>query len=511
MTYGEVTRELHDALGWLLRRTRHQNYMGGPDRYRPGGVLSVDERTAISEQMMRYRAVVLRYGSDVLDLATGIDSLRHSRGKEVAVERVRAWRPVTQLQGAYERTFRYMADRPDGALPTAEEMATPQSEVLPEAWRQAAVAAMRGRERDLPGAGSWSIGERVAAIGDAAQTARALIILDRRYASRSTIGDTTYSTPGWVRLPNDVTLNHAADACASWARTVATRPDFRVDQSGYTPPPRATAEQYLPGATGAAAALHNAAARLDEPLHARALRSMVHAQRYIAAHAVRLAGAGSGSHLPELTQRAAGYEALDRVVRNIAGTAGEGSPALPDVAESLQIISTTPTADPRELAELTAAGRTFDGKFEGALRRGIRAGHYLRPTGTKQLAAASPGGVRQATEVYTTVDQLRMPELYEALATLPRPATDDGASIHAAGAAAREEFAADIAVRLPGWDRQDRPAKRDAGPISAQLDELVREKRLLSARTRKRDSRQRLATPDDPPTPTGPGPQGPQI
>ena len=225
LMYGETSGMLRDALGELLRQHRIQQRIGGAGIHTVPETTTVEERKTIGQQIARYRYAVLVWCHQAMHAANPRIGLEGSSG--------RARGPAEGLRYRLERTLRGMAVD----LPTLDELVTPQQFALVESWRQAARASALGEHDFANGVGYGRLSEPqcLTVIKDAADVARALVSLDRRYAN----------IPGWQALPEPGRLGRAAATCATWAGH--GEPDYTVDRRGWKPAPNLIEGPGLPG------------------------------------------------------------------------------------------------------------------------------------------------------------------------------------------------------------------------------------------------------------------------
>ncbi|MCK0117006.1 ArsR family transcriptional regulator [Isoptericola sp. S6320L] len=344
-----------------------------------------EQRIATAEQIMRYRAEVVAYLAAVVEKAAEARFATTAIGAANPAYRLRA--ALLELRDA------------ENTRASADDLGTPQPIRAVELWRQAAVAAVAGRERDLPT--SLTRDQRAAALRDTVTTLRALVALDERYAAAR----------GWKRLPTTVgpkpdewALPAVVLDTAAWAADAPTA-DYAIDRLG---PPATDRPPGPPPATfgAAAAALDRAAAHLagePEPVKATVMRWLVDAQRRIATYARHQA---LNLDLDEVAgvheKRYHCYDDIDGVLTDVASTAGCESVAVVEIAEAGRILKHTRRGTEPEHTDLTFASQALDATISRMLRLGA-AGYYFQRT--ERLAVERPGGslVRRAVAVYEPI------------------------------------------------------------------------------------------------------------
>ena len=351
-----------------------------PDRATP------EQRVATAELIMRYRAEVIAYLAAIAD---------HTVEYRFASTEIGAADPTYRLRAALSEL------RDVGPRATSADLGTPQPIRAVELWRQAAVAALAGRERDLPT--TLTADQQVAAIGDVVAAVRALVALDERYAAAR----------GWRRLPLTVspgTETWALPAvvldAATWG-TGRAGVDFSLDRQGPLAdyrrpgPPPATLEETAGALTRAAAYLSGE----SEPVKAPVMRWLVDAQRRIAAYARHHAGAlGLDEAAAVHEERYRTYADIDAAITDIAGTAGIETMAVIEVSDAVRILHHTRRASEPALTDLTTACRDLDRTIAQMLRLGAT-GYYFQRTERLALDNLTGAVTRRAVPVYDPITE----------------------------------------------------------------------------------------------------------
>lgn len=303
--YGETSGILRDTLGELLRQHRIQQRIGGAGIHTVPVTTTVAERRVIGQQVSRYRHAVLVWCHQAMRAANPRIGLEGSTGRSRG--------PAEELRYRLERTLRGC----DVDLPTLDELVTPQKFDLVESWRQAARACALG-EHDFAhgvGYGRLSQDQCLTVIKDAADVARALVSLDRRYAN----------IPGWRFFPEPGRLERAAATCATWARY--GEPDYTVDRRGWRPAPVLIEGPGLPGITGVLQAQHNLLLHLGHFPTAQNLRLVLDSQCNISREAARRLALIDPVLAERWQQRGETYGRLVREARDLGGVFGIGGAA----------------------------------------------------------------------------------------------------------------------------------------------------------------------------------------
>ena len=203
-------------------------------------------------------------------------------------------------------------------LPTLDELVAPQEFDLVRSWRQAARACALGEHDFANGVGYGRLSEAqcLTVIKDAADVARALVSLDRRYANIPELAVADKSPAG-------------SDARRPPARPgpdTANR-DYTVDRRGWRPPPALIEGPGLPGITGVLQAQHNLLLHLSHFPTAQNLRLVLDSQRNISREAARRLAPMDPVLAERWQRRGETYGRLVREARDLGGVFGIGGAA----------------------------------------------------------------------------------------------------------------------------------------------------------------------------------------
>ena len=219
---------LRAELTTLLRQHRIQHRLGGKGPPTMPETTTVEERQALGELIGRYRQMVLVWCLHAIRAANPHINPEGTTGRSRG--------PAGELR------YRLVAaiDASPAGLPTLEDLTTPQDFQMVETWRHAARAAALGEHDFGAGVGYGRLSEHQCKTvrKDAAEIARALVGLDRRYAN----------IPGWQPLKDQGRLGRAAEVCAAHAGNDA--PDYSVDVRGWQPPLQLDTRPAPPGVDG---------------------------------------------------------------------------------------------------------------------------------------------------------------------------------------------------------------------------------------------------------------------
>ncbi|WP_269305719.1 hypothetical protein [Aeromicrobium sp. HA] len=302
--YGENTRIIREQLAILLRQHRIQHRIGGPGIPTLPTTSTPVERRLIGLQLGRYRHAVLVWA---LEAVRAVDPRPHI---PLADRRDRS--PTTELQARLTE-----AVRESGPRPSIEELGGAQRYPMLIAWQTAARAATLG-EHDFGATISFSsltTSQVRTVLKDAATVTRALVVLDRRYAS----------TPAWRPLTNRGRLADAADRCITL--TDAAGVDPTVDSRGWRPQPHLITGPLSPGLAGVLQAHHNLFVSLHSIPNAQDLRRIVASQLTVSR---TIAGDSDGNDPLRDTcrQREETYRQLQQRLRDVYGQTGRGAEAV---------------------------------------------------------------------------------------------------------------------------------------------------------------------------------------
>lgn len=411
--YGQVTNALHASMTQLLAMRRPSFYLGGANGNRKA-TTTPEERAAATARILRYRKVVWDYALAVTEAATPIHVVDGWETPHRLLHWLRTDQPRTDAL-------------PGGRGVNAAELAAVQDTRLTEAWRRAALAAMTGRERELP-----IVADRIrfddarVLLRDAADLTWALIALDARY----------FPLPGWQRLSTkskwqdsfsakephlvDSALS-AAQLCSQWAASITDAEAGPVDRLGYRPPTALIPTPYPFGFDGAIAAQHNLIVGLGAEFPSTdSLIAIVRGQRLVSALATRAAEVVDAHDLAnQFARRAENYQKLlGMLMERVAGTYGRGQDAVAD-AEAAQAamedaVGTGQRVSGDQLAWLHRDFTMTDAYVAARVKQGIDQRRYF-VWNELSLSGLSVGGVRRAVRRYEPIDGRNHPNLFAAV------------------------------------------------------------------------------------------------
>ncbi len=452
--YGQVTSALHASITQLLAMRRPSFYLGGANGNREA-TTTAEERAAATARILRYRKVIWDYALAVTETATPVHVVDGWETPHRLLHWLRTDQPSTDAL-------------PGGRSANVAEFASVQDTRLTEIWRRAAVAAIAGRERELPVvADKIRFDNARVLLRDAADLTWALITLDARY----------FPLPGWQRLSTrskwqdsfstkephlvDSALS-AAQLCSQWAAGVTEAEAGVVDRLGYRPPTAVVPTPYPFGFGGAMAAQHNLLVQIGAEFpSADSLTAIVRAQRQMSALATRAAEVVDADDLVIwFGTRAVRYQTLMGLLTGrVAGPLGRGQDAA-SAAEAAQramedAVGTGERVNNSQLAWLRRLFTMTDAYLAARVTQGIEERRYF-VWNELTLLGVDLGGVRRAVGKYEPIDGRNHPNLYSAVKALAE--TDEQPKFESGPR--RDEFSR--AVETAGeLDRARRYARND--------------------------------------------------
>lgn len=309
--YGTNGRQLREGLTTLLRQHRIQQRLGGPGSHTIPATTTPEEREQLGRQIQRFRYATLAW---CLHAVAAADP-------RAGLERTSSRGPAEELH------FRLTCSihMSNAGMPSLDELSKPHDFAMVESWRRVARAAVFG-EHDFPGLmdeGRLSHAECLTVLKDAAEVARALVVLDKRYDN----------IPGWIPIRERARLDRAAQVCSAFARDV--EPDYSVDQKGWRPPSATLDGGPLPGIGGVLQAEHNMLVHLGQFPNALNLRRVMDGQRILSHEAARRAPNVVPELIEKWLEREQIYKRLIDETRNIGGLAGSGGQAAAEAANAV--------------------------------------------------------------------------------------------------------------------------------------------------------------------------------
>jgi hypothetical protein len=382
--YGTNGRQLREELTTLLRQHRIQQRLGGPGQPTVPTTTTPEQREHLGEQIQRFRYAILAWCLHVVAAANpraGLESTS-SRGRG----------PAEVLRFRLTRSI----NRSDAGMPSLDELSRPHDFAMVESWRHVARAAVLG-EHDFPGVmdhGRLSHAECLAVLKDAAEVARALVVLDKRYDR----------IPGWVPIRDRGRLDRAAQLCAGFARS--HEPHYSVDQKGWRPPSATIDGGPLPGIGGVLQAEHNMLVHLSKFPNALNLRRVMDGQRILSHEGARLAPNVAPELAEKWLEREQTYKKLIDDTRNVSGLVGSGGQAAAEAANAvgrLRRVHINEITKPEPLRDLDKLFTRTDARVAAIMEQGVADRLYFVSVKVPRVVDSSGELVRPVRERYAPV------------------------------------------------------------------------------------------------------------
>jgi hypothetical protein len=375
--YGTNGRQLREELTTLLRQHRIQQRLGGPGSHSIPATTTPEQREEFGQLIQRYRYAALAWCLHAVvaaDPRPGLESTS-SRG------------PAEELRFRLTRSI----NMSNAGMPPLDELSKPQDFATVESWRQVAQAAVLG-EHDFPGLmdqGQLSHAECMAVLKDAAEVARALVVLDKRYDK----------IPGWIPIRERARLDRAAQFCAGFAQGV--EPDYSVDEKGWRPPSATIDGGPLPGIGGVLQAEHNMLVHLGQFPNALNLRRVMDGQRVLSHEAARRAPIVAPELIEKWLERKQTYKWLIDETHNVGGLVGHGGLAAAEAANAvgrLRRIHVDEITTPEPLHDLDKLFTRTDARMAAIIEQGVAERLYFVGVKAPRIVDGTGQLVRPARE-----------------------------------------------------------------------------------------------------------------
>jgi hypothetical protein len=402
--YGTNGRQLREALTTLLRQHRIQQRLGGPGSQSIPVTTTPEEREHLGEQIQRFRYAALAWCLHAVAAESPRSGPKGSSGQSRG--------PAGELRFRLTRSIRLSS----AGLPSLDELSKPQEFAMVESWRQVARAAVLG-EHDFPGFmdhGRLSHAESTTVLGDAAEVARALVVLDKRYDN----------IPGWIPIRERARLVRAAEVCAAFARDV--EPDYSVDQKGWRPPAATIDGGPLPGIAGVLQAEHNMLVHLGPFPNALNLRRVMDGQRILSHEAALRAPNVAPDLIEKWLEREQTYKRLIDETRNVGGLVGHGGQAAAEVANAvgrLRRVHVNEITRPEPLHDLDKLFARTDARVAAIIEQGVADRLYFVNVNAPRIAERAGHLVSSTRERYVPINSRFQSDLLAIARHQLRPVT----------------------------------------------------------------------------------------
>jgi len=384
MTYGENGRQVRAELTTLLRQHRIQQRLGGPGIHTVPETTTPEQRELLGEQIQRYRYAALAWCLHAVAAANPRINLEGTTARSRG--------PAEELRYRLKQSIKFS----NAGLPPLNELSTPQEFPMVESWRQVARAAVLG-EHDFPGLmdyGRMSSAQCMTVLKDAAQVARALVVLDKRYEN----------IPGWTPIRERGRLDRAAQVCAVFAGY--DEPDYSVDQKGWRPPPATIDGGPLPGIGGVLQAEHNMLVHLAQFPTALNLRRVMDGQRILSHDAARRAPNVAPELIEKWLEREQTYKRLIDETRNVGGLIGSGGLAAAEAANAvsrLRQVHVNEITRPEPLRDLDKLFTRADARVSAVIEQGVAERLYFVSVKVPRIVDGAGQLVSPARERYAPI------------------------------------------------------------------------------------------------------------
>lgn len=384
MTYGDNATAIRQALGTLLRQHRIQQRIGGAGLHTVPVTDTPAERALTGEQIRRYRYGVLLWCHQAVATA-GPEPSR-------ALTDARTRAPAHELRYRLEQALQH----DDAGLAPSEQLTIAQPFELVDLWRTAARAAALG-EHDFAAvarSARFDSAQAMALLLDAAETASALVVLDRRYGN----------IPRWQSLHRGGFLAAASAACTALA--ARSNLDYSIDILGWRPHASVTGGPAKPGIAGVVQAEHNLLIHLDRLPTALNLKYVIDSQRALSSALAGRIVTTTPAVADSCRARALAYSRVFGLLRNVGGLIGDGGDAAAQGAIAVSRLQHIPPGSSLEDDSLHALAGLFgavDARVAHAIEHGVRQHLYLMKTRVPEVEDADGNLVEESRIAFRPV------------------------------------------------------------------------------------------------------------
>jgi len=382
--YGENGKQLRLELTTLLRQHRIQQRLGGPGTHTVPESTTSEQRELLGQEIQRYRYAALAWCLHAVVTANPHINL------ERTTERSRG--PAEELRYRLTRSI----NASHAGLPSMNELTVPQEFPMVESWRQVAKAAVLG-EHDFGGPLGYarlSDQQCMTVLKDAAETTRALVVLDTRYEN----------IPGWIPIRERGRLDRAAEVGAVFAGF--NEPDYTVDARGWRTPPATIDGGPLPGIGGVLQAEHNMLVHLASFPNALSLRRVMNGQRILSHEGARRAPNVGPDLIEKWLEREQTYKKLIDETRDVGGLVGSGGSAVAEAANAvsrLRHIHVDEVTRPEPLHDLDKLFTRTDARIAAIIEQGVADRLYFISVKVPRIVDASGELVSPVRERYSPI------------------------------------------------------------------------------------------------------------
>ena len=384
MTYGENGGRVRAELTALLRQHRIQQRLGGQGSHTVPETTMLEQRERMGELMQRYRHAALAWCLHAVVAANPRVDLKQATARSRG--------PAGELRYRLTRSIGFSS----AGLPRLEELSTSQEFPMVESWRQVARAAVLG-EHDFGGLmdhGRLTPAQSRTVLKDAAEVARALVVLDKRYEN----------IPGWIPIRERGRLDRASQVCDVFAGY--DEPDYSVDHRGWRPPPATIDGGPLPGIGGVLQAEHNMLVHLSSFPNALNLRRVLDGQRILSQEASRRAPNAASDLIGKWLDREQTYKKLIDETRDVGGLVGSGGSAAAEAANAvgrLRHVHADEITTPEPLRDLDKLFARVDARVAAIIEQGVAERLYCVSVKVPRIVDGTGQLVSPARERYVPI------------------------------------------------------------------------------------------------------------
>ncbi|WP_214058700.1 hypothetical protein [Nocardioides aquaticus] len=345
---------------------------------------TAEQRALLGEQIQRFRYATLAWCLHAVVAANPRLNL------ERTTERSR--RPAEELRYRLAQSIKAS----NAGLPPLHELTTPREFPMVESWRQVARAAVLG-EHDFGGLmdhGRLTPAQSSTVLRDAAEVARALVVLDKRYEN----------IPGWIPIRERGRLDRAAQTAGVFAGY--DEPDYSVDHKGWRPPPATIDGGPLPGIGGVLQAEHNMLVHLASFPNALNLRRVMDGQRILSHEAARRAPNVAPDLIEKWLDREQTYKKLIDETRDVGGPVGSGGSAAAEAANAvgrLRHVHVDEITTPEPLRDLDKLFIRTDARVAAIIEQGVADRLYFISVKVPRIIDSSGELVSPVRERYVPI------------------------------------------------------------------------------------------------------------
>lgn len=283
-----------------------------------------------------------------------------------------------------------------------------------DSWRLTARAAALGEHDFGAGVGYGRLSEAqcMAVLKDAAEIARALVGLDRRYEG----------IPGWEKLKDQGRLGRAAEVCAAFAGY--DEQDYSVDLRGWRPRRSVDHGPALPGLPGIAQGEYNLLVQLQQFPEAHSMRLVLDSQRIVSHETATRLLSTDPALAAKWESRAETYSALIQETRNVRGLLGNGGPAAAQaavVASRAQRLAPDAAAGDTPRRQLDRLFRRIDARLTDVIEHGAAERLYFLRVKLPRVTDQAQGLVQPVRVRYVPINSPVQTDLIKITRTRLRP------------------------------------------------------------------------------------------